>query len=68
MQFKKLFFVLQLLHGSTGILMVYRAVGKKIVASQTTVDKGRGGKISFIVKALHESIIVFAGPRKTCLL
>jgi hypothetical protein len=39
---------------------VHRAVGQKVVGLQTTVEKSRCGKISFIVKALHESIIVFA--------
>jgi hypothetical protein len=34
------------------------------VGSQTTGDKSRGGNIAFIVKALLESNIVFAGPRK----
>jgi hypothetical protein len=28
-----------------------RAQGQKVVGSQTTVDKSRGGKICFIVKA-----------------
>jgi hypothetical protein len=43
---------------------VHRATGQNIVYSQTTGNKNRGGKISFIVKALHDSIIIFAGLRK----
>jgi hypothetical protein len=36
------------------ILIAHRAAGQKVVCSQTTVDKSRGGKISFIVKSLNE--------------
>jgi hypothetical protein len=49
-----------------GIWIAHRAAGRKVVGSQTPVDKSRGGKISFIVKALHESIIIFTSLRETC--
>lgn len=45
-----------------------RAAGQEVVGMQTTVDMSRGAKISFIVKALHEYIIVFAGPRENSIL
>jgi hypothetical protein len=45
-----------------GMLIAHRAVGYQVVGSQTTLDKSRGGKISFIVKALNESIVVFVCP------
>jgi hypothetical protein len=35
-----------------------RAVGQKVLGSKKTVDKSGGGKISVLVKALHEHIIV----------
>jgi hypothetical protein len=40
--------------------MTHRAVRQKVEGSQTTVYKSRSGNISFIVKVLHESILVFA--------
>jgi hypothetical protein len=43
-------------------LIALRAAEQKVVGSQTSVDKSRGGKISFMVKTLPESIIVFSGP------
>jgi hypothetical protein len=45
----------------------HRAAGQKDVGSQITVDKSKGEISPFIVKALHESIIVFTGQRNIIL-